>query len=199
MSLPFLCLLGLGGLELANLALAYLRVNDIAIKVADNAARVRISIDEADINETFAGAKEMGKPLRFAENGRIILSSIEPVMTTASPPTIQNQRIRWQRCTGANLANSTHGAEGDGATGTAQVAGYGVPGSAKIAASENNAVILAEVVYTYQPLVGNQWFGDITIRAVQAITVRQRADQTLKNGSNLDASKRALCTNPRTA
>jgi len=193
-------MLGLGGLELANLALAYLRVNDIAIKVADNAARVRLSIDEADVKEIFTGAKEMGKSLRFAENGRIILSSIEPIMnTTVTPPTIQNQFIRWQRCTGANAANSSHGAQGDGATGSAQVNGYGVPGGTRIAASAGNAVMLAEVVYRYQPLVGDQWFGAIDIKAVQAITVRQRSDQTLRNGSNLADSAKALCTGTHVA
>jgi len=199
MALPALCLLGLGGLELANVTLAYLRVNDIAIKVADNAARVRISIDEADINEIFTGAKEMGRSLQFAQNGRIILSSIEPVMDTASPPQVVNQRLRWQRCTGAHAANSTHGNEGDGTTGTAQKDGYGVPGEAKIKAAENTAVMLVEVVYDYQPLVSNQWFGTITINAVQSMPVRQREDQVLKNAGNLTTAQQALCTNPHTA
>lgn len=199
MTLPALCLLGLGGLELANLTLAYLRVNDIAIKVADNAARVRISIDEADILEIFTGAKSMGSSLSFAQNGRIILSSIEPVMNSASPPEVVNQHLRWQRCTGAHAANSTHGYEGDGATGTAQKDGYGVPGEPKIRAAENTAVMLVEVVYDYQPIISNEWFGTITIKAVQSIPVRQREDQVLKNAGNLTNAQRALCTNPHTA
>lgn len=199
MSLPFLTILGLGGLELANLTLAYLRVNDIAIKVADNAARVRISIDEADINEIFAGAKLMGQSMSFAQNGRIILSSIEPRMNTASPPQVVNQYLRWQRCTGANAANSTHGVEGDGATGTAQADGYGIAGGTKIKAAENTTVMLVEVVYTYQPIVSNQWLGAQTIRAVQSIPVRQRTDQVLKNAGNLSTSQRALCSNAHTA
>jgi hypothetical protein len=197
--LPALCVLIMGGLELGNTTLAYMRVHNIAIKTADNAARVRISIDEADINEIFAGAKLMGAPIDFAQNGRIILSSIEPVMNTATPPQVVNQYLRWQRCTGANAANSTHGAEGTGATGTAQAAGYGVPGGARITAAAKTAVMLVEVVYTYQPLVSNRWFGSRTIKSVQTITVRERTDQVLKNASNLSASQRALCTNPHTA
>lgn len=197
--MPFLVLLGLGGLELANLALAYMRVHDIAIKVADNAARVRISIDETDVNEIFVGTKEMGKPLGLAQNGRIILSSIEPVMDALKPTDVVNQYIRWQRCTGASPADSSHGSEGDGATGTAQSSGYGIPGGPKITASANNAVMLAEVIYHYQPLVGDSVFGKIDIRAAQAITVRQRKDQVLKNAGRLSDGAKSLCTNPHTA
>lgn len=192
---PVLLIAGLGGLELVNLTLAYMRVSDIAIKVADNAARVRISIDESDINEIFTGAKEMGKSIDFPAHGRIILSSIEPV-TGGTPVKITNQYLRWQRCTGALPVNSTHGSQGDGATGTAQAAGYGVPGQPKITASMNAPVMLAEVVYQYQPMVGDNWFGPITIRQVKSMPVRQRSDQVIKNGSSLPAASQMLCTNP---
>jgi len=197
--LPFLVLLGFGGLELTHVTVAYLRVNDIALKVADNAARVRISIDETDVNQIFTGTREMGKSINFAANGRVILSSIEPVMNTASPPAVVNQYLRWQRCFGANAANSTHGNEGDGATGTAQAAGYGIPTKAKIAASANTATMLVEVVYTYQPLNSNRWFGPITIRVQQSMPVRQRNDQVIKNASSLATGARALCSNAHTA
>ena len=197
--LPFLLLLCAGGLELSNLSMAYLRVNDIAIKTADNAARVRTSIDENDVNEIFAGTKLMGQKIDFANNGRIILSSIEPVLDAGSPPNVVNQYIRWQRCTGANAANSTHGNEDDGKTGTAQATGYGIPGKPKITAAKNTAVMLAEVVYTYQPLMSPVWFGPITIRVAQAITVRERSDQVIKNASSLTTGQKALCTNAHTA
>lgn len=199
LALPLLCLAGLGGMELTNLTLAYLRVNDIAIKVADNAARVRISIDEQDINQVMIGAREMGKSIDFGANGRVILSSVEPVLNTGSPPAVVNQYLRWQRCYGANAANSTHGSQGDGSTGTAQAAGYGVTGKAKIAAAANTAVILAEVVYDYQPLVSPRWFGPITIRVQQSMPVRQRTDQVIKNGGNLATAQTAACSNTHTA
>jgi hypothetical protein len=199
MSLPFLAVLGLGGLELTNMALTQLRVSNIALKTADNAARVRVSIDEADINEIFTGAKLMGAPIDFANHGRIILSSIEPLMNAASPPAVVNQYLRWQRCTGANAANSTHGNEGDGATGTAQAAGYGVPGGPKIKAADKTATMLVEVVYDYQPLVSNRWFGTITMRSVQSIAVRDRSDQVIKNGSGLTTAQKALCSNTHAA
>ena len=196
---PLLVLAGAGGIELTNLTMAYMRVNDIALKVADNAARVRVSIDESDINQIMTGVREMGKSINFGPNGRVILSSIEPVMNTASPPAVVNQYLRWQRCYGADPANSTAGNQGDGATGTAQATGYGIPGKAKITASAYNAAMLVEVVYQYQPLVSGSWFGPITIRVQQSMPVRQRTDQVIKNGGNLTTAQTAACTNAHTA
>ena len=58
--------LGLVGLETANFAMAHLRVSNIAMLTADNAARVRDSIDEADVIELFTGAKMTGDSIKFA-------------------------------------------------------------------------------------------------------------------------------------
>lgn len=192
--LPFLCILCVGGLELANLALAYQRVSNIAIKTADHAARVRTSIDESDVNEIFIGSKLMGDRIDFANRGRIILSSIEPVLNNNSPPQVVNQLLRWQRCAGANAANSTHGNQGD-----TQATGFGLTGGTKIAAAKGTAVMLAEVVYDYKPLIVPNWYGPITIVTSQAITVRERSDQVVKNAQSLSTSRKALCSNPHTA
>jgi hypothetical protein len=193
-SLPFLMILCVGGLEISNLALDYQRVSNIAIKTADHAARVRTSIDEADVNQIFTGSKLMGDKLNFAAHGRIILSSIEPVMDNSSPPKVVSQLLRWQRCTGASAANSSHGNQGD-----QNPVGFGLPGKPKITAAKNTAVMLAEVVYDYQPLFVTSWFGPITIRSSQAITVRERSDQVVKNAQALTSSNEALCNNPHTA
>ena len=197
--MPLLCLAALGGLELTHLTLAYLRVNDIAMKVADNAARIRISIDESDVNQIMTGAKEMGKGIDFGANGRVVLSSIEPVMNAGSPPAVVNQYLRWQRCYGANASNSSLGVQGDGATGVAQAGGYGSPGSAKIAASAGNSTMLAEVFYTYQPLVSPNWFGPIEIHVQQSMPVRQRDDTVIKNGGSLATAATAACSNTHAA
>ena len=79
--------------------MAHLRVSNIAMLTADNAARVRDSIDEANVIELLTGAKMTGDNIDFRQNGRIILSSIEP--NTAGPDgTSTGQWIRWQRCDG---------------------------------------------------------------------------------------------------
>ena len=114
-SLPVLMVLSMGGLEIANLATAHMRVSQIAMLVADNASRERTSIDEADINEIFTGAELAGANLKdFKANTRIFLSDLEPNTQTG---TKAGQYIRWQRCWGGGTFTSTYGKAGDGTIG----------------------------------------------------------------------------------
>lgn len=106
--------LGLAGLETVNYVIANVRVGQIAMATADNAARVRDSIDEHDVNELFIGAKLAGEGIHFAEQGRIILSSVEPrsvapLTTNINGTDVPNQWIRWQRCYGMKDASSSYG------------------------------------------------------------------------------------------
>jgi hypothetical protein len=201
-SVPILLTLGLFGLETANFAMAHLRISNIATMTADNAARIRDSIDEADIVELFTGAKMTGTSINFAQNGRIILSDLERT------PTGSNQWIRWQRCDGAlNYTNAearwrprtsggaaiTNGTEiyladrqtfntatpsSPAATPTFATMGTG---ATTIAAASGTAVMVVEVVYNYQPIIPNSFLGGRQIRYVSAFNVRQRTDQTLRN------------------
>jgi len=178
MSLPVVVTLGLVGLETANLAMAHLRISNVAMLTADNAARVRDSIDEAHVIELLTGAKMTGDNIRFRQNGRIILSSIEP--NTAGPGgTSTGQWIRWQRCDGARASVSNYGLQGTGQT-NASLQAVGPPGN-QISASSGTAVMMVEVVYDYQPIVSDAIFGPRVIRYESAFNVRQRTDQVLKN------------------
>ena len=150
MSLPVLVTLSLVGLETANLAMAHLRVSNIAMLTADNAGRVRDSIDEANVIELMMGAKMTGDSIRFKQNGRIILSSIEP-NTAGSGGTSTGQWIRWQRCDGAKNVTSVYGPQGTGQNNNS-LQQFGAAGS-QIAATSGTAIMLVEVVYDYQPLV----------------------------------------------
>ena len=88
MSLPVLVTLGLVGLETANLAMAHLRVSNIAMLTADNAARVRDSIDEANVIELLTGAKMTGDSIRFrrtAASSCRASSPIPPARTAPAP------------------------------------------------------------------------------------------------------------------
>ncbi|HTU10139.1 MAG TPA: TadE/TadG family type IV pilus assembly protein [Allosphingosinicella sp.] len=202
-ALPVLLALGLLGLETANYAMANLRVSNIAMLTADNAARVRDSIDEADIVELFTGAKMSGTNIQFAQNGRIILTDLEPTTSPAG-----KQWVRWQRCDGAlnytsantalrpmnkNSAVISNGTEiyqtdrntpstADnvssevGATLTQVGSGTNV-----ISAQPGTAVMLVEVAYTYQPVIPNSFLSGRRITYQSAFNVRQRTDQTLRN------------------
>ena len=198
-SLPILLALGLFGLETANFAMAHLRISNIAMMTADNAARVRDSIDEADVIELFTGAKMTGAGIDFAQNGRIVLSSLENNGTT--------QWIRWQRCDGAlNVAPAygrpktaagvdiTDGTEiyqtnrttpsGGNASSPAMSAipatGMGPVGQ-RITSATATAVMVAEVSYDYQPIIPNSFLDGRRITYISAFNVRQRTDQSIKN------------------
>lgn len=204
-SLPLVLLVGLVGIDTANFAIANLRVSQIAMTTADNAARVRDTIDEHDINELFIGARLVGESIDFADHGRVILSDLEP--RTEEPTTTGtelNQWIRWQRCYGAKSVTSSFGAPrnasgsiiNDGTEATTpsdqiksvpkigttdSLTGMGPSGS-QVAAVSGTAVMFVEVVYDYQPIFWNALIGNRTIRYTAAFNVRQRNDQVLKTG-----------------
>ncbi len=184
MSLPVLLTLGLFGLETANFAMAHLRVSNIAMMTADNAARVRDSIDEADVNELFTGAKMTGDGIRFAQNGRIILSSIEP-NTAGSGGATTGQWIRWQRCDGQKVFTSAYGAQGAGQN-NASIQYVG-PAANPISATAGTAVMVVEVSYNYQPIIPNSFLSGRVISYESAFNVRQRTNQQLNNAGSVAA------------
>lgn len=189
-ALPVLMVLSMGGLEIANLAMAHMRVSQIAMLVADNASRERTSIDEADINEIFTGAALAGSNLKdFQANARIFLSDLEPNGQTG---TAEGQFIRWQRCWGNGSFTSSYGVAGDGTSDATLATGMGPAGN-KITSGAATAVMFVEVAYTYQPLVSNALFGPKVIRYTSAFNVRERTDQVMKNAGNLSSSSIASC------
>jgi hypothetical protein len=191
LALPVLTTLVLVGLETANLAMAHLRISNIAMLASDNASRVRDGIDESDVVELLTGAKMTGDSIGFRQHGRIILSSIEP--NAAGPNgTSTGQWIRWQRCDGAKTAVSNYGAEGTGQN-SAVLQQVGVAGS-QIAATSGTAIMVVEAVYDYQPLVSSTIFGARTIRYESAFNVRQRTNQAITNNGPLPLASRKLCT-----
>jgi hypothetical protein len=203
-ALPILLTLGLYGFETANLAIAHMRVSNIAMMTADNAARVRDSIDEANVVELLAGAKMTGSGIAFAANGRIMLSSFELT------PDGTKQWIRWQRCDGGLNVNSNYGRPKN-VGGTDIVNGTEIyqtdrqtastaaqrsdpahanltavgPTGRQISAGAGTAVMVVEVVYNYQPIVSESLFGPKQIRYESAFNVRQRTNQSLLNGGRI--------------
>jgi Flp pilus assembly protein TadG len=205
-ALPVLVVIGFWGVETANFAIANLRVSQIAALTADNAGRVRDSIDEADVNELLSGAKLVGTGIDFANRGRIILSDLEP--TTADST---KQWIRWQRCSGAKSVTSSYGVPRkadnsiiNNATemtapsdqtksvptdGTSNTTGGMGPNGNQVASSASTAVMFVEVQYDYKPLVTDKFLGARTIKSVSAFNVRQRTNQSLSNFTNVTPSK----------
>lgn len=173
-SIPFLILVGFGGLEIANLTLAHTRVSQLGLNTADNAARIAAGsnltqpeVREVDINEVFAGAERQVAGLGFENNGRIILSSLQRNDDGG-------QTIKWQRCFGNLEVASAYGVEGTGATGT-DFPGMG-PVGREVTAAAGTAIMFVEVTYEYQPLLFGAWLGPRTIRSTAAYNVREARD-----------------------
>lgn len=187
--LPVVLVVLLYGLELANLGLSVLRVHQIAATSADNAARVRDSINEVDVNEVLVGGKIVGERMDFANRGRIILSDVMPNGKTGNK---LGQTILWQRCAGAlNVPESApkYGTQGKGAD-DATLQAMGAAGH-QIAASTGSALIFAEVTYRYKPLVSSSFVGEPILRSEATFTVRERTSETLGAVSGTTAS---VCT-----
>lgn len=171
---PFLFLLLGGGVELANYSVIHMRVSQVAVSLADNAARAKqgvISgvprIREVDINEAFHAANLQSAGLDLETNGRLILSSVE--MNAQG-----GQWIHWQRCFGGAAYSSSYGAQGAGAIGTA-ISGIG-PADRRVAAESGYAIMFVEVVYDYHPIMIESIVGRQPIRKTAAMLVRDQRD-----------------------
>lgn len=198
MSLPVLLTLGLAGLETANYVLAHMRVSAIAQMTADNASRVRDSIDESDIAQLFTGATLAGERIAFATNGRIILTDLEQHPTDAT-----KQWVRWQRCAGSlalrseyarpraadssEIRNGTETTRPSSYLASPALTGFGPAGN-QITAQAGTAVMVVEVVYNYQPIVSNTILGNTQIKNIRAFNVRQRNNHVLSNRNSLPAA-----------
>lgn len=185
---PVLITLGLAGAEVTNMAIAQMKVNQVSTSVADNVARVRNSINEADVNEVLLSVSILGG-INFGANGRVIVSSVEPNGQSGSNA---GQYIRWQRCTGAlnvTASQPKYGIQDKGKTDNSlQFMGTA---TRKISATAGSALIFVEVTYKYQPLVSSRFFGMPVLRSEAVYNVRERNSQVLGTAAGSTAS---VCT-----
>lgn len=175
-AIPFLVLVGFGGLEIANLTLTQTRVSQIGLSAADNASRIasgsnlaQPQVREADINEVFAGVEKQAGNMNFQAHGRIILSSLERNSDGG-------QWIHWQRCYGDLDVASSYGEEGDGADDD-DFPGMG-PEGAEVTAAAGTSVMFVEIYYDYQPLLYGKVIGQRRMHSTAAFNIREARDLT---------------------
>ncbi|MGB7409221.1 MAG: TadE/TadG family type IV pilus assembly protein [Pontixanthobacter sp.] len=178
-ALPILCVLSMGGIELANYALMNMRVSQAAMQISDNASRIgdrdalaTQRIFEGDIVDIFTGVEiQAGQRADLFEQGRVILSSLEQNSEGG-------QWIHWQRCMGKKRVESAYGGQGTGASGT-DFPGMGPAGN-ELQAAPSQAVMYVEIIYDYEPLITNdfavQFVTSKTIRSESAFNVRGTRD-----------------------
>lgn len=171
---PFLMMLTMGGIEIANYSITHMRVSQIAVSLADNSSRAKQEVvsgvprmREVDVNEAFRAAQLQSTELDIENNGTLILSSLEVNEDGG-------QWIHWQRCFGSGGYTSSYGEEGDGETGTS-LTGMG-PAGRQVAAEPGFAIMFAEVVYDYEPLMFGRFISDEPIRKTAAMFVRDDRD-----------------------
>lgn len=161
---PVLMIITLTGIELTNFVVVHHQVRQIASMTADNASRLRTKMSEAYINQLFIGVDKAGEPIDFKANGRIILSAVQ------ENGAADGQWIRWQRCFGDLTTASDHGIEGKGQSDNTLGDVNG------LAAMPGSGIMLAEIVYDYEPLFPNGFTNDRRIEHEIAYVVRQRLD-----------------------
>ena len=193
LGLPLVLTLGLYGVETANLALANLRVSQIALNLADNASRVgltsnltTVQLREVDMNDVLQAARIQGARINLSKYGRVIVSSLEEKSGT--------QRIHWQRCFGLMKGTGYESSYGttkvtdgtddkpatqgtDVSTGKGSDAGMGDSG-AKVVAPSNSGVMFVEVNYQYQPIAPNWLTGPKRLHYIASFIVRDNRDFT---------------------
>jgi hypothetical protein len=174
-SLPVLLLLSLTGAELTNYIITRMRISQLSLHLADNAARIGSgsqlqakTINEADINDLLTGAGLQAGELDLFTRGRVILSSLEP-----DPNNAGKYRIRWQRCRGTKTAQvSTYGGAG-----TVNINGMGKTGRLATA-PDNGATMYVEVYYEYRPIFQAAIAPNANFREEASMMVRDRRDTT---------------------
>lgn len=193
-TLPLLLLMSLTGAEITAYITTKMRISQIALHMADNAARIGSgtqlqakTISETDINDMLTGAGLQAGELDLYERGRVIVSSLEPM---ANPNTNNRFRIAWQRCRGAKTAHaSTYGVAGQ-SSGT-NMTGMG-PAGRQATAMDNGATMFVEVYYEYRPLVKTSISPSSDMVQIASMVVRDRRDLT--QIYNVENAPRALCT-----
>lgn len=187
MAFPILLALGMYGIDTANLALTNLKLNQVALNLADNASRVGVNstlsvqqMREIDVNDILQGAKAQGASINLTTNGRVTLSSLERDKNDV-------QRIHWQRCiglkTGATYAShygtaaATDGTTASGNAGPTS-SGMGETGSvvnAPLDTTQTTGVMFVEINYRYTPMFS--WLSAPTdMRYVASFIVRDPRD-----------------------
>lgn len=179
--LPFFLLLCLTGAELTNYIIVRMRISQLALHLADNAARIGSGtrretkkIYESDIHDLIGGGQLQSGELDLLGRGRIIISSLEPM---AAPNVNKKFRIRWQRCAGAKTA---WGSEWGTATTTDVRDGMGPAGRQTIAPLDGVAMFV-QVRYQYKPLISMARAPFPEINEIASMLVRDRRDTSGPN------------------
>ena len=193
LTLPILLAMGLTGAEITNYIITKMRISQIALHLADNAARIGSgsqlqakTITETDINDLLTGAQLQSGELDLNTNGRIIISSLEPV---ANPNMTNKFKIGWQRCKGLKTTHASSYGVYNQSTGL-NMNGMG-PTGRQVVAPEAGSTMFVEVYYQYTPLIKTSLSPDTEMTEIASMMVRDRRDLT--QIYNVENATRSTC------
>lgn len=186
-AMPLVLMTGAMGIECANVAVTQLRVSQIALALADNAARVgerttlaTQELREADVNDILQAVRIQGEKLAMTERGRITLTSLEAGADGV-------QRVHWQRCIGRKSgvgydtallpkASISDGSDSSTANqGPSTPDGYG-PTGRKVIAPPRSGVMFVEINYQYKPIIGSYGILPSKVQQIASFVVRDNRD-----------------------
>lgn len=178
--MPILLVMSLVGAELCNYTITRMRVSQLALHIADNASRIGAGgqlqvkkIYESDINDLFTGSQLQSGALDLKRNGRVILSSLEPM---ATPNTSKKFKIRWQRCYG----NQPYSTFKYGKAGDRNLNGMGEP-TRLARTTDDGQTMFVELYYKYTPLLDVSGWVEMAPRNIvenASMLVRDTRDTT---------------------
>lgn len=177
-AIPVLMILIVGGMELTHYVLVEMQLTRIAAMTADSASKLRTPMSESYVNQLFTGVNEAGASIKFTQQGRIILSSVQNNAAGQNGAST-GQWIRWQRCWGTKSVapNSKYGAEGKGQNDAT------LPTMNGLTAQPGSALMYAEIYYNYTPIIPQTLFNPGKLTHEVAFIVRQRTDYSISGNS----------------
>lgn len=171
LALPLLLTLTLTGVELTNYITVRMRLSQLALHLADNAARIGVGgpreakkVYESDIYDLLDGAELQAGELDLYDRGKVIITSLEP-MSGANPN--NKARIRWQRCGGEKTYDSPYDDK------TQNLDGIG-PKGRQAMVQPDGVTMFVEVYYEYKPVVSANLVPELKVSEIASMMVRER-------------------------
>jgi Flp pilus assembly protein TadG len=145
LTLPLLCLILLGGIELSRFILAHQKVERTSATLADLVARSD-TLSNSGMDSLFAATQYVMAPFELGENGHAVITLV--IGDNGTP------KIAWQRYQPSDATGSEVGTiVGQTAT---------LPTGFTIANGDH--VIIAEVFYDYQPMFTGDLLSDTSLQ-----------------------------------
>jgi len=144
--LPFLATLMLGSVEVSRYIIIHQKLEKVAFTVSDVVAQ-STEVTTGGLDQLLAATQDIMNPYTFNSDGIVYITSI--TQTAGSAPTVS-----WRYSGGGTLS---------GYSSQLGTIGYAATMPNGLTLNDGDNVIVAEVYYRYEPLLGTQIYGSETL------------------------------------